>query len=186
MQISPFLLHYPDGSVAVAIKKEQKPDAFLLSSPKGISYWVSLNFSSEVVSVQEAQKKAHAIKIEHEACSLLPLFFLLHLFDNCQKINSLLQDLGMNPIPEGYFWVKPLYRHFFILQFKDTTTKQDLCNSLNQKAMVIAGKEQIFSNNELKALRDVELAPKKKGVTSPQVSPHPERYRSKPQPLRQH
>lgn len=186
MQISPFLLHYPDGSVAISIKKEQKPDAFLLSCPKENAYWVSLNFSSEVVPVQEAQRKARAIKIEHQACSLLPLSALWYLFSNCRKVNSLLLDLGLKPIPEGYFWVKPQKKHFFLIHFKDEETSHNLCLPLNKKAMVIAGVEQILSEKNLSAGRDMEPAPKKKGVISPKNSPHPERYRVKPQPLRHH
>ena len=189
MLISPFLLHYPDGSVAIAIKKEQKPDAFLLSCPKGNTYWVSLNFSSEVVPVQEAQKRARAIKIEHSRCSLLPLFALWYLFSNYQKVNILLHNLGLNPIPKGYFWVKPQNKHFFLINFKDEEeTKHSLCLPSDKKAMIIAGIPVPLSlktlPNQQPAKPSVIAKEQKKEVGKTRVLPHPKES-PKLRPMRQ-
>ena len=145
MQTLPFLVHYPSGAISIALRDEEKPDAFLLPCPQGTSYWVSLNFCREVVSFEEATRRAAKIKIEGRRCELLNLFPLWYLFQNWFNICRMLQILGQKPLPDGLFWAKPQSNHYFCVRLDKQKTEHCQCNPRSQKAMFIAGIENFLT-----------------------------------------
>ena len=162
MQTLPFLVHYPSGAVSIALHEEEKPDAFLLPCPQGTSYWVSLNFCREVVSFEEATRKAAKIKIEGRRCELLNLFPLWYLFQNWFNLCRLLQILGQKPLLDGVFWAKPQSNHYFCIRLHQQKTENCQCNPKVHKAMFIAGTENFLLVQQDTYTKDLSSSMRKK------------------------
>jgi len=103
-----YVLHYPDGVVLNEIRNDVQPDAFLLKCPQGGAYWVSLKFSLNEVTEDEAKAVVQKVKIDNQSCDLMYIFPLWHLLQGLDLVNTFLRTLQVPELPYSRYWVKEL------------------------------------------------------------------------------
>lgn len=109
MRKTVFRLHYPDGTAANFIREDMAPDAFLLSCPQGSTHWISLNFSLEKVSYNQAKAIVAQVQIEDKTCELLHVFPMWYFTKQIDEINQLFRTLKLPVIPaKTRFWYETL------------------------------------------------------------------------------